>query len=41
MIAAHTDQAFGHWSGSFTDVDGRRTPFVDLVGWCEEVHTKW
>lgn len=41
VVAAHTDQAFGHWSGTFTDDQGRRTPFVDLVGWCEEVHNKW
>lgn len=41
LLAAHTDQCFGHWSGTFTDDEGRVTPFVDLVGWCEEVHNRW
>lgn len=41
LLASHTDQCFGHWSGTFTDDEGRVTPFVDLVGWCEEVHNRW
>lgn len=41
LLASHTDQCFGHWSGSFTDGEGRVTPFVDLAGWCEEVHNRW
>ncbi|NYF97083.1 DUF2804 domain-containing protein [Janibacter cremeus] len=41
LLAAHTDQCFGRWSGTFTDEGGRVTPFVDLTGWCEEVHNRW
>lgn len=41
LLASHTDQCFGHWSGTFTDDEGRTTPFADLVGWCEEVHNRW
>lgn len=41
LLAAHTDQCFGYWSGTFTDEEGRTTPFTDLVGWVEEVHNRW
>lgn len=41
LLASHTDQCFGHWSGTFTDDEGRATPFADLAGWCEEVHNRW
>ncbi len=41
LLATHTDQCFGRWSGSFTDEEGRATPFADLMGWCEEVHNRW
>ena len=41
LLAAHTDQCFGHWSGTFTDPEGTVTPFADLAGWCEEVHNRW
>lgn len=41
VLASHTDQCFGRWSGNFTDEGGTLTPFVDLLGWCEEVHNRW
>lgn len=40
VVAARTDQAFGHWSGTFADDDVQIT-FEGLAGWAEDVHNRW
>lgn len=40
VLSARTDQAFGHWSGTFTG-DGVEVDFDGLVGWAEDVHNRW
>lgn len=41
VLQGHTDQCFGHWSGSFTTADGETIDFDGLIGWAEEVHNRW
>jgi len=41
VLQGHTDQCFGHWSGSFESQDGETVRFEGLVGWAEEVHNRW
>lgn len=41
VLQAHTDQCFGHWSGSFTPADGDPIAFSGILGWAEEVHNRW
>ena len=40
VVSARTDQAFGHWSGTFAD-DGVQVTFEGLPGWAEDVHNRW
>lgn len=40
VVSSRTDQAFGHWSGTFADGDVEIS-FEDLPGWAEDVHNRW
>ena len=40
VLASHTHQSFGHWSGHVV-VDGRQLPVDGLVGWAEEARQRW
>lgn len=41
ILQGHTDQCFGHWSGTFETAEGETIDFAGLVGWAEEVHNRW
>lgn len=41
VLSAHTDQCFGHWSGTFRTRDGETIAFEGILGWAEEVHNRW
>lgn len=41
LIASRTHQAFGTWSGTATDSDGREHRLDGLVGWAEEARNRW
>lgn len=41
VLQGHTDQCFGHWSGTFETAEGERIPFAGILGWAEEVHNRW
>ena len=41
IVAARTDQCFGHWSGAFRTADGETILFEGITGWAEEVHNRW
>ncbi|NLA64476.1 MAG: DUF2804 domain-containing protein [Leucobacter sp.] len=41
VLQGHTDQCFGHWSGSFETADGEIVEFDGIFGWAEEVHNRW
>lgn len=41
VLQGHTDQCFGHWSGSFETATGEVIEFDGLLGWAEEVHNRW
>lgn len=36
VISARTDQCFGHWAGTFGDLE-----FEGIYGWAEDVHNRW
>lgn len=40
VLANHTQQAFGHWSGRISLADGAWT-LQGLTGWAEDVHNRW
>ncbi|MBF0672154.1 MAG: DUF2804 domain-containing protein [Salinibacterium sp.] len=41
IVAASTDQVFGHWAGSFTTAEGERVEFDGILGFAEHVHNRW
>lgn len=41
LVAASTDQCFGHWSGTFAVPGGDTVEFDGILGWAEEVHNRW
>jgi hypothetical protein len=41
VLANDTHQAFGTWSGTMVDDDGRVVPCDGLTGWAEEVRNRW
>ena len=43
ILAGKTAQAFGYWSGTFTDsgLEGGKISFEGLPGWAEDVHNRW
>lgn len=41
VVAARTDQCFGHWSGTFETIVGESVSFEGIFGWAEDVHNRW
>lgn len=41
IVAAATDQCFGHWTGSFAADNGATVGFEALPGWAEDVYNRW
>ncbi|MGK0715272.1 DUF2804 domain-containing protein [Leucobacter sp. W1153] len=41
VLKGHTDQCFGHWSGTFTPDGEAAIEFTGILGWAEEVHNRW
>ncbi len=40
VVASHTRQSFGHWSGHVV-IEGREQSVDGLVGWAEEARQRW
>jgi hypothetical protein len=41
ILAARTDQLFGHWAGWVTDESGEKVSVDGVIGFAEDVHNRW